>query len=183
MSVSDGSVCGVSPPSCPASPEATARFVTTEWGGSVDLARWAPVLQRRERVIRGLRSAGDPRAADAVGWLTLAGILLDMPLSWVRRTASVVDPTAMARHVVLGSDLGVGAIDDAPDVATRQFRFSDGFVVVDAGSRSGWHLVQLAARIATGDVAVVGGTPLPPSAAKHVVRRRLQHALSLQVQR
>jgi len=165
------------PPSCPASPAATLRFASLEWSVSIDATRWEPALERRERAVRALRAAGDPRAADAVGWLSLAGVLMGFPLSLVRRITSAFDPTVLASDVATAAEPGIGPIRQAEEVGPGHYDLGGGLVIVDAGSRPGWATAELAARVAVGAIVVVGGAPLAPAAARRLLRRRFDDAL------
>jgi hypothetical protein len=49
--------------------------------------------------------------------------------------------------------------------------------VVDAGSRCGWAIADMAGRAAVGDVVIVAGHPLTPSAFRDVLRERVDVAL------
>jgi len=139
---------------------------------AINLGRWGAFLERREGAMRRLRAAGDPRAADATGWLALAGVLLDANGRLLRRLLGATDPGAYADQVATASD-AAGPLRREGDGPPRHWTTPCGFKVADAGSRSGWLVADLAGKAAAGKVLVVAGSPLSPSAARTLLRRRL----------
>ena len=165
------------PPSCPASPTATASFCSDRWHIIVDTERWSTTLDRRERAVRALRTAGDARAADAVGWLSLAAILAGIPARIVGGVLSHRDSAALVDRVALAVSGGFGALRDAPDGPPGRHLAPCGLEVSDAGSRNGWAIAEMAGRAAGGAVVVVDGHPVTPSSFRSLLRQRLDDAL------
>lgn len=164
-------------PACPAAPDATIRFCEFRWGVTVDIGRWAGVLSRRERVVRGLRAAGDARAADAAGWLGLVGLLCHLPSRMIGRVLSHGDPGQFANDLATMSGGSIGSFRRAGDQPPGRFTTDDGLEVVDAGSRAAWSIADLAGRSAHGDVVVLEGHPLTPSTFQRVLRQRTEAVL------
>jgi len=171
------------PPTCPAAPDATIQFCRDRWRHGVDGRRWAATLGRRERVVRSLRAAGDARAADAAGWLSLAGMLTALAARVVGSVLADADPAALVDRVAALTTGGYGALCAQPDGPPRRHVTVDGLEVVDAGSRSGWAIADMAGRAAVGDVVIVAGHPLTPSAFRDVLRERVASALDAGGQR
>jgi hypothetical protein len=165
------------PPSCPAAPVAVATFCRDHWGVALEVATWQPVLERRERAIRRLRSAGDPRAADAVGWLTLAGMLVHLPAQRIRALAAVSDPARLADHIGKSAEGGHAALWGEVDRGPQLYRVSSELEVVDASSRSAWAIVTFAGHAAGGGVVVIAGTPITTAVARQLLRSRISSAL------
>ena len=168
----------VVPPACPAAPAATVAFCRDRWRQEVDAARWTPTLDRRERVVRSLRAAGDARAADAVGWLSLAGVLTGLPARTVGTVLGHGNPAALVDRVATMSTAGLGPFRSHPDAPPARHLTSDGMEVIDAGSRSGWLTADMAARAAAGGITVVAGHPLTPSEFGRLLRERVESAIA-----
>lgn len=167
----------VVPPSCPASPAATGAFCRAHWELELDQRRWAPTLARRERVIRSLRAAGDARAGDAVGWLSLAGLLAGLPARVVGAILGHRDPAALVDLVAMTAMGGFGPFRDEPDGPPGRYVARGGLEVIDAGSRNGWTIAELSGRASQGAVVVVDGHPMTPTAFRRLLRERLDAAL------
>lgn len=167
-------------PGCPAAPEAVTSFCRERWGVVLATATWRGVLERRERAIRQLRSAGDPRAADAIGWLMLAGMLVRLPARRVRALAAVADPGRLADDIATSAEGGYAALRREGDQGPRLYRVSSQLEVVDAGSRSGWVIAAFAGHAADDDVVVIAGTPITSAAARRLLRSRISSSLERQ---
>ena len=165
------------PPACPASPRTTAEFCRERWRVEVDAARWAHVLKRRERVIRGLRAAGDARAADASGWLSLSAVLAGLPARTVGTVLACRDAAALVDRLSTAASDGFGPFRPEPDGPPGRHVAPDGLEVIDAGSRNGWAIADMCGRAASGDVVPVAGHPMTPSSLRDLLRRRLDAAL------
>lgn len=165
------------PPSCPASPGATTAFCLERWQLEVDERRWATILDRRERVVRGLRAAGDARAGDAAGWLSLSVVLGRLPARVVGAVLGHRDPVALVDRVAVAATGGFGPFRAAPDAPPGRHVAPDGLEVIDAGSRNGWAIADMSGRAAAGAVVVVDGHPMTPSSFRGLLRDRLEAAL------
>jgi hypothetical protein len=165
------------PPGCPASGNALQVFVIEAWGAEVDAGRWATVLDRRERRIRELRAAGDPHAADALGWLTLAAILGGLPVRLVGTLLREPNPAELLDRVTRTATDGRPALLGASEPRPARHTTPYGFDVIDAGSREGWALAGLAGHAAGGKVVVIGSTPTTPDSFRTLLRRRIDEAV------
>jgi hypothetical protein len=164
-------------PGCPAGPTTAVAFCRSRWGIEVAIPRWTATLERRERVVRRLRSAGDTRAADAAGWLSLSGVLAGLPARMVARVLGYSDPAGLVDHVATMVSAGYGPLRCRPDPPPGRHITDQGLEVVDAGSRSGWAIVDMTGRAACGDVVAVDGHPLTPNAFLALLRGRIDAAL------
>lgn len=168
----------VAPPACPAAPAATVAFCRARWQQGVDPVRWGPVLDRRERAVRSLRAAGDARAADAAGWLSLAGVVGGIPARTVGAVLGYVDTAALVDLVATMSSSGYGPLRSGPDEPPGRHMTSDGLEVIDAGSRAGWAVADMTGRAAAGSVVAVAGHPVTPGVFRQLLHERVESALN-----
>ncbi len=139
--------------------------------------RWATVLERRERVVRGLRAAGDPRAADAAGWLSLSAVLAGLPAKTVGAVLAHRDAAGLVDRLATTDADGYGSFRLQADAPPARHLAPNGLEVIDAGSRNGWAIANMCGHAASGAVVAVAGHPMTPSSFRGLLRRRLDAAL------
>ncbi len=166
------------PPCCPAGPESTAAFSLETWHQTVDVQRWGRILKRRERTMREFRSAGDPRAADAVGWLSVACIVSSFPARLVGNALAARDPVSLVAEIATASTPSGPVVSELRDYTPETYLAAGGVEVIDAGSRFGWAIADLAGDAAGGNVVVLAGHPMAPTSFRTLLRERVLTALA-----
>lgn len=165
----------MSTPVCPAAAERTRAFVAKQFGEAaatvVDEARAA--TGARERRIRTLRGEMRLREAERYGWVSLAGILLGLPLADI--SAMAVGDEMLVSRVGSTDPLPVPLFTD-PDPVEVEIA-GIGIEATDPTDPAGFEIFKLAGQIASGKAAVtVDGRALAASAVAGALGARLSKA-------
>lgn len=159
----------VSVPVCPCSPSTTSALVATRWPGA-EVSLRPTGLRRRADALINWRLRGDVAGAERYGWLSLAALLVKVPVD----TVVVIDPYAvdLISHPTIRGDL-LGLLEDGR-LPGRFTSIAAGDVVIEAvdpTDKFGFMLVRLAAT--TASTVMISNRSVVTAAVHDSLRRRL----------
>jgi hypothetical protein len=158
-------------PVCPAGPERTIALVADRYGIALDASRQRVVLERRAGVIGCLRSAGDVRAGEVAGWLSLAALVCGGGARLAGAVLRDRDPVALLEYVRADTGDGAGELSDPdPDPAVVE---RGELTLHCATSPVALAVADLAGRAASGRLVLLGDRPVASGWLCTALRDRL----------